>query len=367
MPAPLASGLAAGIALDALLGDPRTAHPVAAFGALAAALERRCWVDSKTIGAVYAGTLVVGCVGLGALAERLHPSVAVAVCTWAVLGGTTLGREADAMATLLAADDLAGARQRVTHLCGRDPARLDAAGLARATVESVAENTSDAVVAPLFWGAVLGAPGLLGYRAVNTLDAMVGHRSSRYARFGWAAARADDVVNLVPARLTASLAVLLAPVVGGRPRGAHRAWLRDGHKHPSPNAGPVEAAFAGALSRTLGGRLAYAGRVEDRPLLGDGPAPSVHDVVRAARLARAVSLAAAGLAVAVAAVRPERAWTGSSACARMRGWTPPAPPHTATAPRPAPDGSSSSSRAAWRPSWRTSRSGPAGRSLCTTR
>jgi adenosylcobinamide-phosphate synthase len=203
---------------------------------------------------------------------------------------------------LLEAEDLEGARARLSHLCGRDPSQLDVAGLARATVESVAENTSDAVVGPLMWGAVAGVPGLLAYRAVNTLDAMVGHRSPRYARFGWAAARLDDFANLAPARLTASLAVLLAPLVGGRPSAAVRAWRRDGHKHPSPNAGPVEAAFAGALGRTLGGRLAYSGRVEQRPLLGDGPAPTVDDIVRAARLSAVVSAAAGGLAAATAYV-----------------------------------------------------------------
>ena len=170
-------------------------------------------------------------------------------------------------------------------------------------MESVAENTSDAVVGPLFWGAIAGVPGLLAYRAVNTLDAMVGHRSERYLHFGWAAARLDDLANLGPSRLTAALAVALAPVVDGRPRRRWRAWRRDGHKHPSPNAGPVEAAFAGALGRTLGGRLSYAGRVEDRPLLGDGPAPSVGDIPRAARLSAAVSLAAGAFAVAVRALR----------------------------------------------------------------
>jgi adenosylcobinamide-phosphate synthase len=197
------------------------------------------------------------------------------------------------MTALLEAGDLDGARRRLSHLCGRDPSGLDAAGLARATVESVAENTSDAVVGPLVWGAVAGVPGLLAYRAVNTLDAMVGHRSSRYARFGWAAARTDDLANLLPARLAAGLAVACAPLVGGRRQEALRAWRRDGGKHPSPNAGPVEAAFAGALGRTLGGRLSYAGRVEDRPLMGDGPAPEVADIARAARLSAAVTVSAA--------------------------------------------------------------------------
>jgi adenosylcobinamide-phosphate synthase len=201
------------------------------------------------------------------------------------------------MSRLLVAVDLQGAFDRLSHLCGRNPSSLDAAGLARATVESVAENTSDAVVGPLLWGAIAGVPGLLAYRAVNTLDAMVGHRSDRYLRFGWAAARLDDVANLLPARLTAALTVLLAPAVGGRPPAALRAWRRDGRKHPSPNAGPVEAAFAGALGRTLGGVLMYDGRVEDRPLLGDGPAPGVDDIARAARLSAAVTTAAGAVAV----------------------------------------------------------------------
>ncbi len=301
-----ALGLAAGLLADAVVGDPRRGHPVAAFGSLAGGLEQAAHRDSRLVGAGYAALLVAGAGLLGAPVRRTPPPAALvltALATWSVVGGTTLRREAAALDALLRAGDLPGGRRRISHLCGRDPEQLDLDGLARATVESVAENTSDAVVAPLFWGAVLGVPGLLGYRAVNTLDAMVGHRSPRHLRFGWAAARADDVANLLPARLTAGLTVLLAPVVGGRPRTALRAWRRDGGKHPSPNAGPVEAAFAGALGRTLGGTVAYAGRVEERPLLGDGPAPTVDDVARAARLSLAVQLAAGVLAVAVRAAR----------------------------------------------------------------
>lgn len=304
-----AAGLAAGMAVDLAVADPRRGHPVALFGSAAAATERAVHRDSRAVGTAYAGVLTAGAVLLGVGARRFGArtgsTVAVtALATWAVVGGTSLRREADAMARLLHDGDIAGARTRLPHLCGRDPAELDPDGLARATVESVAENTGDAVVGPLLWGALAGVPGLLGYRAVNTLDAMVGHRSDRYLRFGWAAARADDVANLLPARVTAALTAVLAPVVGGRPAVAWRAWRRDGGKHPSPNAGPVEAAFAGALGRTLGGRLAYGGRVEDRPLLGDGPAPDVGDVARAARLSAAVTVAAtalaAGLRLAVA-------------------------------------------------------------------
>ena len=319
MHAPTAAGLALGLGADALLADPRRLHPVAGFGSAAAALERAVHRDRRTTGAAYAAALTGACALLGAAASfatRGHPGTRAALtaaATWTVLGGTTLRREAHAMQELLRGRDLPGARARIGHLCGRDPELLDLAGLARATVESVAENTSDAVVAPLLWGAVAGMPGLLAYRAVNTLDAVVGHRSPRHARFGWAAARTDDLANLLPSRLTAALTVALAPVVDGRSRAARRVWSRDGHKHPSPNAGPVEAAFAGALGRTLGGRLAYAGRVEERPLLGDGPAPDVEDVGRAARLSLAVQLAAGALAVGgrlgVAALRAGRpAW-----------------------------------------------------------
>jgi adenosylcobinamide-phosphate synthase len=164
----------------------------------------------------------------------------------------------------------------------------------------MAENTSDAVVAPLLWGAVAGVPGLLGYRAVNTLDAMVGYRSARYLRFGWAAARLDDLVNLLPARVSGLLFALLAPAVGGSPAAAVRAWRRDAAAHPSPNAGPVEAAAAGALGVRLGGRTVYTHGVEERPRLGSGRAPTPDDLRRAARLSRLVGVAAAVLSAGVA-------------------------------------------------------------------
>jgi adenosylcobinamide-phosphate synthase len=198
----------------------------------------------------------------------------------------------------LARGDVATARAALPALAGRDPRALGESELARATVESVAENTSDAAVAPLFWGAVAGVPGLLGYRAVNTLDAMVGHRSPRHERFGWAAARLDDVANWLPARLTAALTVVWAPLAGGSAAGAVRAWRRDGAAHPSPNAGRCEAAVAGALGLRLGGRNIYGSRVEDRPALGDGRPPAVADIQRAVRLSRAVWITAAILAAA---------------------------------------------------------------------
>jgi adenosylcobinamide-phosphate synthase len=175
-------------------------------------------------------------------------------------------------------------------------------------VESVAENTSDAVVAPLLWGALAGLPGLLGYRAVNTLDAMVGHHGPRYENFGWAAARADDLANYLPARLTAALTAAVAPAVGGNWRTALSVARADGHRHPSPNAGVAEAAFAGALGLRLGGRNDYGSHTEDRPLLGAaGRAPGVDDIARAARLSRAVTAAATVSCAVIALARSSRA------------------------------------------------------------
>jgi adenosylcobinamide-phosphate synthase len=229
-------------------------------------------------------------------------AVLVAAATWTVLGGRTLRAESRIMAGHLESGDLDAARGRLNHLCGRDPSTLDGAELARATVESVAENTSDAVVAPLVWGGLLGLPGLLGYRAANTLDAMVGHRSPRYARFGTAAARLDDALNLLPSRLTGLLMVAVAPAAGGSSRESLRVWRRDRNDHPSPNAGQCESAMAGALGVRLGGQNVYFGRSEVRPFLGDGPRPSAGHLRRAARISglvgAAAALAGAGLALA---------------------------------------------------------------------
>ncbi|WP_308211777.1 cobalamin biosynthesis protein [Actinoallomurus soli] len=304
-------GLWAGLLLDALAGDPRRGHPVAAFGRAASALERRLYRDSVGRGAVFTAVCVAGAAGAGLVVDAVGRRTAggtalTAAATWAVVGGTSLGREGLAMAAALEAGDVEAARRRLPHLCGRDPSALDAKELARATVESVAENTSDAAVAPLFWGAVLGVPGLLAYRAVNTLDAMVGHRSPRYLRFGRVAARLDDAANWVPARLTGLLTVACAPLVGGSPRDAYAILRRDGAAHPSPNAGRCEAAFAGALGVRLGGVNVYGSRVEHRPELGDGRAAEPQDVRRAVRLSRTVTVTSA--AVVIGARAAVRSW-----------------------------------------------------------
>jgi adenosylcobinamide-phosphate synthase len=302
---PGAAGLGLGYLADVLLGDPERWHPVAGFGRAATWLEQRTYADARLAGAGHGLLLLGATVGLGALAERaaarrpLTMIVLTGLATWTVLGGRSLARSATAVAGPLASGDLTSARTQVQHLVGRETAELGESEVARAAVESVAENTSDAVVAPLLWGAVAGIPGLLGYRAVNTLDAMVGHRSPRYRRFGWSAARLDDLANWVPARVTAVAAAVLARLVGGSPERVMQVVRRDAGQHPSPNAGVVEAAFAGALGIRLGGRNVYGGQAQDRGTLGDGPAAGVADISRANRLARAVSLVGLVLAVLI--------------------------------------------------------------------
>ena len=293
-------GVLVGYLADLVLADPQAGHPVAGFGAAATTVERLTYRDTRVGGAVHVAILV-GAVSLfGAVLQRyarrygpLGSVVVTAAATWVALGGTSLARIGSAMGELLGSNDLEGARRLLPSLCGRDPALLDAAGLTRATLESVAENTSDAQVAPLLWAVGGGVPGVLGYRAVNSLDAMIGHRSPRYARFGWAAARLDDAANYAAARVTAALTVVCAPVVGGSPSGAVTAWRRDAGRHPSPNAGVVEAAFAGALGVRLGGPTQYHYELQIRPALGVGPPPTVSDLRRAVRLSRAVQAATA--------------------------------------------------------------------------
>jgi len=300
------AGIAAGYLADVVFADPRRGHPVAGFGWCASTLERFSYRDSRGSGVLHTVALVTGVAGAGALAQRraaggVPLALLAAAATWTALGGTSLAATGAAMADLLDGGDLDGARALLPSLCGRDPAALDGPGLARAACESVAENTADASVAPLLWAAVAGVPGVLAYRGINTLDAMIGHRSVRYLRFGWAAARSDDVVNYVPARVTGVLAALCSPAIGGTGSGALTAWSRDAGRHPSPNAGVAEAAFAGALGVRLGGPTQYCHELEIRPTLGEGHSPVLRDLRRAVRLSRLVQLAAVGLAVLVSA------------------------------------------------------------------
>ncbi len=294
-----ATALAAGYFADVCFGDPRRLHPVAGFGRAALCAEALVYRPTRARGMAFAGTLVPLAAGIGEVAARLAsraplgPEAVLAVATWAALGGRSLRTVATQLAAQVECGDLAAARRVLPALCGRDPELLTRAELSRAALESVAENTSDAVVGPLVFAAVAGPAGVLAYRAANTLDAMVGHRNHRYADFGWAAAKLDDALNWLPARLSAVLAAVCAPIVGGSPRGTWRVARRDGGKHPSPNAGQVEAAFAGALGVRLGGPLSYGGTAEVRPYMGSGRTPAPSDVRRAVALSRAVSVTAA--------------------------------------------------------------------------
>lgn len=283
IPRPL--GVATGVLLDRLFAEPAAAlHPVVHFGRLMTTFERRNYSDSRQSGVVH--TLAGLLLGLGAGNVIRSTSVA----TGLACGGRALERAASDVNDALQHGDLDRARELLPSLVGRDPSGLDATEIVRATVESVAENTVDAVIAPMLWAVVAGAGGALGYRAINTMDAMVGHHSPRYERYGWASARLDDVVNWLPARCTAVLVCLVRPRATNEIR---RAVTSQARAHPSPNAGVAEAAFAAALGVRLGGRNHYGERVEDRPQLGSGRPVAMNDIARATRLSRDVTSALA--------------------------------------------------------------------------
>ena len=284
-------GSAIGYLADQLLGEPPDRlHPLRAFGHLMASIERRIYRDDPVAGAGYAAVgLATGMLSGAALSSTI-------AATYLSCGGRGLAEAATLVDHSLRDRDLATAREKIRSLVGRDSAALDEGELVRAVVESVAENTVDAIVAPLFFAAAMGAPGALGYRAANTLDALVGYRSARYERFGWASARLDDALNYLPARVMALLVALVRP---RRATDVFRAVRRDAPAHPSPNAGVAEAAFAAALGLRLGGESSYGGKAETRPFLGNGRPPERSDIARAVRLSRHVGVAGA-LAAGVA-------------------------------------------------------------------
>lgn len=287
------------LALDRLLGEPRRGHPLVGFGTFAAALEaagygppqaprwpRRlrglaAWALAVLPWVVLAGWLAPPQWGPFHDGGRVS-FVAVllgVLALYLALGGRALAEHARPVAAALAAGELARARQAVARIVSRDTAPMDAAAVSTATVESVLENGCDAVFGALFWFALAGAPGVVLYRLANTLDAMWGYRNARYADFGWAAARLDDLLNLVPARLTA-----LAYALAGRRAQALRCWRTQGRRWKSPNAGPVMAAGAGALGVRIGGPARYGGEWQARPVLGEGPQARPADIGRALRL-----------------------------------------------------------------------------------
>jgi adenosylcobinamide-phosphate synthase len=275
--------------VDAIFGDePLTPHPVALFGSLMERAESLMYADSRLAGVPYAVAGAGAALAAGALLRRSRfGSVSGAYVT---IAGRGLWDAAESVADALRNEDLDAARRLLPALVGRDPEHLDEAEIVRAVVESVAENTVDAIVAPALYGALAGPAGAAGYRGINTLDSLVGHRSPRYRNFGWASARLDDVANLVPARLTALLTAAVRP---SSARGIWRAVRRDAPQHPSPNAGVAEAAFAAALGVRLGGVNHYEGRRDNRPVLGspDDRYPEVDDIDRAVRCSQQVTVA----------------------------------------------------------------------------
>ncbi|HEY0335145.1 MAG TPA: adenosylcobinamide-phosphate synthase CbiB [Stenotrophomonas sp.] len=273
----------AAVLMDLCLGEPRRAHPLVMFGRYAQAVETRVYRDRKSAGllawclAVMPWTLLAAVLQWLAWRWSMWSGLALsALALYLALGLRSLGDHALSVADALTRDDLPAARHAVARIVSRDTAMLDADQVAAAATESVLENGSDAVFAAIFWGVLLGAPGAVLYRLSNTLDAMWGYRTCRYARFGWAAARIDDVLNWLPARLTALTYALL-----GATGNALRCWKLQGAHWKSPNAGPVMATGAGALRLRLGGAAPYHGQWQERPSLGAG-APAAADGIRRA-------------------------------------------------------------------------------------
>jgi adenosylcobinamide-phosphate synthase len=243
-------------------------------------VERTLYRDTRAAGVAHTAIGVVVGAGAGALTRS------TAAATYLSVAPRALIEAARDVETALAAGDLELARRRLPALVGRDPSGLVESEVARAVVESVAENTVDAVIAPVVWALVAGAQGTLAYRAVNTMDAMVGHHNEHYERYGWASARLDDVANYIPARLTALLVALARPAAA---RAVWQAVRHDAPGHPSPNAGVAEAAFAAALGLRLGGANTYGALVEHRVQLGHGRAPAATDIAAAVSLSRDVT------------------------------------------------------------------------------
>ena len=281
------------LALDALIGWPdalyaRIGHPVTWLGRLISTLEARL---NRPGGAHFARGLATSLVtiaiaaGAACALTAMLPggwigTVLAGVLAWPLVAARSMYAHVAAVARPLEQGDPDAARRAVAMIVGRDPTQLDPAGVSRAALESLAENTSDGIVAPLFWGALLGLPGIAAYKAINTLDSMIGHRNARYEQFGKAAARIDDVVNLIPARLTG----LLFALTSGRPGVALRVMWRDAGHHRSPNAGWPEAALAGGLNRRLSGPRSYGDRIAQEPWVNPGtPDPDAGDLWRGLR------------------------------------------------------------------------------------
>ncbi len=322
------AAVVAGFLLDALLGDPRRIpHPIVAMGNAIAWLEprlRAAFPDTPS-GARRAGVVLVAvlCAGsfgatwcLIAVAGLVHPLLGFAVETWLcyqALAACELRRQSMRVVRELTRGGLPAARRAVGMIVGRDTEALDERGVLKAAVETVAENTADGVVGPLVYLIVGGAPLGMLYKAVNTMDSMVGYKNERYLDFGRAAARVDDVLGFVPARLAALCMIAAAPVAGLSAKGAWRIWRRDRFNHASPNSAQTESAMAGALGVELAGSAVYFGKLVEKPTMGDATRSIEREDVRRANrlmvLASALSLVVLGGArIALVAAAGAMAW-----------------------------------------------------------
>lgn len=263
--------------LDFWLGELRRFHPLVGFGNLAKTVEQWLYADSALRGLIAVLLLLVPLTALVIFTQTLPWHWALDIfLLYLAIGWKSLGIHAKRVQSALLADNLPDARHQVRLLVSRDTTQLDQNDVAKATIESVLENGNDAIFATLFWFVVAGAPGAIAYRLVNTLDAMWGYRNNRYQNFGWAAARLDDALNYIPARLTA-----LSYAITGQRQCALKCWKTQGANWKSPNAGPVMAAGAGSLGVSLGGAAWYHGKLEQRPILGEGRDPNANDIDRA--------------------------------------------------------------------------------------
>lgn len=284
-------GVALGLAIDLAFGEPKVEpHPVAAFGKVMQNVENRIWADNRKSGVAH--VVVGGLIAAGVARVSPHTWVATYI-TSAPRGLIDAARRVE---QALLIGDLDEARRLLSWLVGRDPTHLDESEIARAVIESLAESTVDAIIAPAFWGLIGGASGALVHRAVNTLDSMVGHHSERYENFGWASARLDDVMAYVPARIGALLVCVHFP---DRAAEIWRITRRDAPGHPSPNAGVIESAFAAALQLQLGGSNTYEGEIEDRAKMGEGRRPQSTDINEAIVLVRKITRTIIGLCVGI--------------------------------------------------------------------
>ena len=305
--------LVAGLAIDALFGEipavfRHVDHPVVLAGRAIAFFDRKLNRETRSEAArrdrgIITVVLVVGAAAaLGVAIEYLRGghllgSVIEALLIAVLVAQRSLYEHVAAVAEALDAGGLGAGRAAVRRIVGRDPTSLDAHGVARAAIESLAENFSDGVVAPVFWYLLLGLPGLFAYKMANTLDSMIGHRTPRYRSFGWAAARFDDLLNLMPAPISGLLLVVAAVFAkNSRPDRALAIMFRDGRKHHSPNAGWPEGAMAGALGLALAGPRHYPEGLVADPWLGDGSARAApSDITRALNIYRLACLIEGGL------------------------------------------------------------------------